>query len=887
MSLIKPSVSHRQWAVAPSEIRLDSGVDYRRHAHVNARPVKIIPKVEIEPEIYEAPVLVEKKPRKKKVKIEAAVAVPERSDHLVSEITALVNKLELNPKNIVEALEDISKLSPSSLVSSLLENIKKVYTALPEFIPRNETSVIASEIKQKQHPAWVTLIANNRRTVQDQLRALIHKIAEEHNTAKFKRYAGTANKHLELISSFADHALQFPPDAFNVKQQFTDWMAQAADGLTVAKNSKKKYQNLSQIDSTLKSNIQKQVEEYNKLMPQIGKVSNVVDTTGDVETFYGDIARNLARYDACVPYFLPSENNSAILQYVADPKMFGDQLKNLVNKYVRSRYDKLTPSQRQELPVCAKILHTGSTVHDLTTCMDAIDELGAAKVVLKEKMVEDSKPKKKKKKVSATKPDLDKLQEIEHVPPPFVNPVELQELEEMLDVASPSSPDVELQELEQLLDAASPSSPDVGLQEDELEQLLDAASPSSPDVELPQKEPQKEPQKKLAVPSSAPKPIKQITSAVNVKKAPDKVRDMQQEALEELVKFAQMSKNRNSGIEIIKRNDESLVPRVERFYKAFDELKANPEDDIAHFVANLKMSESDKAVLVKDLERALNRTSPAKKSPVKTPQPSPKKSHVKTPQPSPKKSPVKTPQKTPQKEKQVIPDDFVKFALEPGRPRVPANGMLSIDRYTDLKNVYENGDPKDWSPISMPILLRLRRAYPFIDYYINQFKGDTLSELIELVKLNVKPPNTRAGKGINLQEMSPADQEVLARDLESVLPLYSRTYQPELISISAGRPTLTRHDLILKLMTKLTTKFKTQTEWQPVIAQIQAKPSLVPIKAMYPANMRQNAARDLKLLDDQLRKDPKLIYLSLIDRVGHPDFAQALSATQKRALDHF
>jgi hypothetical protein len=98
----------------------------------------------------------------------------------------------------------------------------------------------------------------------------------------------------------------------------------------------------------------------------------------------------------------------------------------------------------------------------------------------------------------------------------------------------------------------------------------------------------------------------------------------------------------------------------------------------------------------------------------------------------------------------------------------------------------------------------------------------------------------------------------------------------------AGRPhQLTRHDLILKLVSELTKKFKTQVEWLPIIEQIRAKPSLEPIKAMYPANIRKKAGRDLKLLDRQLQKTPKLVYLSLIDRVGHPDFEEALAATRK------
>ena len=155
---------------------------------------------------------------------------------------------------------------------------------------------------------------------------------------------------------------------------------------------------------------------------------------------------------------------------------------------------------------------------------------------------------------------------------------------------------------------------------------------------------------------------------------------------------------------------------------------------------------------------------------------------------------------------------------------------------------------------------------PDLNYLKSVHKGDVVAYLFTLLK-------KRLAERVTLERWQ-SEQDW--RNIE-------RLEQPQV----AGRQALTRHDLILKLVTELTQKFRTHTKWLPIIEQIKTKPSLIPLKAMYPANMRKKAARDLKLLDDQLRQTPLLIYLSLIDRVGHADFEHALSATQKRARDHF
>jgi ribosomal protein L17 len=474
--------------------------------------------------------------------------------------------------------------------------------------------------------------------------------------------------------------------------------------------------------------------------------------------------------------------------------------------------------------------------------------------------------------------------------------------------------------IEELSDESSDESVQEHVQEfleEAKDEIQDISEESVDEIKEPLEEPVEEEPIDKIMQEPVQEPVDEIQKPVQISKPADPM----QKALEDLVVYAQnpRTKNRKAAIESIKAQDVSLVPRVERFYQAIDEY--NKQDvkptNIKRFVDKLSdsrnMSSADRSVLVADLQRALQLTdteiSPSPQTPppspkkVKTPAASPPK--VQTPPASPKKVPaspkkVQTPPASPKKfaespkrvpsPEDIAPvpdetseDDLVWFGLEPDRPRVKAAGPPVLSQ--DLKTAYTSkiGTPINWDSLAVvPVVLRLRRAYAVLDY-ANQFNGSTVSELIEYAKLNAKLAKTRA----ELSAMSPEVQTALARDLERVLPLYMpqpAVTEDDSSSSSdedqvAGR--VTRHDLILKLVTELAKKFKTRAEWLPIIQQIKAKPSLVPLKALYPANMRKKAARDLKLLDNQLRETPLLIYLSLIDRVGHADFEQALASHSK------
>ncbi len=927
MSLIQPSVLHRKWEKAPSDVVLEPATVYRRHTEVKPREAK---HVAVRPPAVILPLnviqntsaykhlaranRVKKVPEKMDLSTEEKAPKKKKPEKNAADIIAEIVKLKTVAPNTIEALGLLSQSEQTDQVANLLESIKQVYTVLDLLTVERGVDAAKKALLNPNYPDFVGLIGVNQRHVREQLDALVHKIATP--DAKFKRQMGAAQKILALVSSFADSALKFPADAYNAKAQITGWMAQASDGLL--KNSKKKNLEMEKIGAEVKATVDKQVAQYARASPRIKQVANTVDTE-DNPSFYADIETNFGKYDACLPYFLPSDHNDAILQFASNPKKFGEQLKRLVNNYVRSRYNAIGLTGRQQLPVCSRIMSNNATLSDLTTCMKAIDELASSDVTLAQQKKPVKAPVKKLpkviKQVKSPAKDIEPAKSLEL--DDYLGELEA-ELESASPLQEPNRPEsvyeepvqepVELSEesIEELSEESSEEPVQEPLEEPK-DEIQDISEESVDEIKEPLEEAVEEEPIDKIVQEPVQEPVDEIQKPAQISKPADPM----QKALEDLVVYAQnpRTKNRKAAIESIKAQDASLVPRVERFYQAIDEY--NKQDvkptNIKRFVDKLSdspnMSSVDRSVLVADLQRALQLTDTENSPSPQTPPPSPKK--VKTPPASPKKVPASpkklqtppaSPKKVPESPKRVpspeaiapVPDetpedDVVWFGLEPDRPRVKAAGPPVLSQ--DLKTAYTSkiGTPVNWDSLAVvPVVLRLRRAYAVLDY-ANQFNGSSVGELIEYAKLNAKLAKTRA----ELSAMSPDVQTALARDLQHVLPLYMpqpAVTEDDSSSSSdedqvAGR--VTRHDLILKLVTELAKKFKTRAEWLPIIQQIKAKPSLVPLKALYPANMRKKAARDLKLLDNQLRETPLLIYLSLIDRVGHADFEQALASHSK------